>query len=272
MRTSRFVLALCTLLVVSVASARTPSFSETFDDETVTRTLPASFPADLGTVYVSAFEAGIELDPTCDGLSTHALVLNAPLGEQPFEVRFHHDHPAPGGDIHLEAIEQFTLKVGAERTDAYGLKLGFESQGGFQSLPVQFGPARDGDPDPQFGNLYVNGEITDIKYGNVFDSVCSGPDRFDAQVLVTFTMLGEDGQYFIEIQSNAPVPTRERFGPFEIPAAVLAEGYGACMAHGQSGSGRILLDGAECLVASPIEIPPINGETLTHRESVRRTR
>ena len=35
----------------------------------------------------------------------------------------------------------------------------------------------------------MDGVPTGVRFGNVMDSVCSGADRFDAQVLVTFDML-----------------------------------------------------------------------------------
>ena len=92
----------------------------------------------------------------------------------------------------------------------------------------------------------------------------------DAQVFVKFEMLGDDEIYFVTITSNAPIPQRKTFGPYDIPEPVLLEGYGACMILGPSGSGRMMADGATCLVSAPEELLPINTEIITHRDGSRR--
>jgi hypothetical protein len=258
------------LAISSLAAAKTPTFAELFDDNGRQNRLPISFPADIGTVFVSAESAVIDNDVTCDGLSTLAMYVDSPINAAPFEVRFLHDHDADLGDVLLDERETFTLKLGASEIDRYGARVGYESRGGFQFLPVQFGPASDavGEQD-RYGEIYVHGEPTGIRYMNVFDSVCSGSSRMDGQVLVSFDMLGDDLQYFITVTSFAPTPQREVFGPYDIPEAVIQEGYGACMVSGRSGSGRVLLDGATCLAAAPVELLPIADDESAHREATR---
>jgi len=256
-----------------VALADTPTFSELFEDQGRVQRVPVTFPADIGTVFVSADESSIDDDVSCDPLSNLALYVASDIDRPPFEVRFLHDEPDMGPDHHVGERETFTLKLGVEEVTRYGATVGYESAGGFRFTPIQFGPASHGLPDAdRFGEIYVQGEPTGLRYGNIFDSVCSGPNRMDAQVLVTFEMLGEDAQYFITIQSNAPVPQRATFGPYAIPDPVLDEGYGACMVFGRSGTGRVMADGATCLAASPHELLPINDDSSTHRQTARRTR
>jgi hypothetical protein len=268
-----FTLAAVALLVAGTAFAGTPTFSETFDDNARRNNLPVTFAADIGTVFVSAHEASIADDISCDSLSTRAMYVDSPLNTQPFEVRFLHDHPEyvdDSGNFLLDERETFTLKLGAEEVDRFGIEVGFSSVNGAQFKHVSFGPAVEGSNDAdRFGELYVMGEPTGIRYGNIFDSVCSGLNRMDGQVLVTYDLYGQDGIYYITLQSNAPTPMREMFGPYDIPEAVLTEGYGACMVTGRSGCGRALVDGAECLAASTHELQPIQDDRGTHRDSLR---
>ncbi len=269
----KFALAALALLVAGTALAGTPTFSETFDDNARRNNLPVTFAADIGTVFVSAHDAAIADDISCDSLSTRAMYVDSPVNTQPFEVRFLHDHPEyvdDSGNFLLDEREHFTLKLGAEEVDRFGMEVGFSSVQGAQFKVVSFGPAVEGALDAdQFGELYVHGQPTGIRYGNIFDSVCSGADRFDAKVLVSFDLYGQDGIYYITLTSNAPTPVREMFGPFDIPEAVMAEGYGACMVSGRSGSGRALVDGAECLASSTHELQPIQTDRGTHRDSLR---
>ena len=269
----KLVLAALALFAVGSVAAETPTFSELFEDQGRQMNVPVTFPADIGTVFVSAFDSSIERDVSCDSLSEWAMYVDSPLNTQPFEVRFLHDHPDyvdDSGNFLLDERETFTLKLGVEEVTRFGVEVGFTSVEGAQFKPVTFGPAAEGASQADlFGELYVNGEPTGMRYGNVFESVCSGAGRMDGQVLVTFDLYGLDGIYYITIQSNAPQPQRQMFGPFDIPEAVMNEGYGACMVSGRSGSGRALVDGATCLAASTHELQPIQTDQNTHRDALR---
>lgn len=269
----KLAFAALALFAVASVSAETPTFSELFEDQGRQRNVPVSFPADIGTVFVSAHDVAIDADVSCDSLSDWAMYVDSPLNTQPFEVRFLHDHPEyrdEAGNFLLGERETFTLKLGVEEVTRFGVEVGFTSVEGAQFKPVTFGPASDGASDADlFGEIYVQGEPTGLRYGNVFESVCSGANRMDGQVLVTFDLYGLDGIYYVTIQSNAPMPERRMFGPFDIPEAVMTQGYGACMVSGRSGTGRALVDGATCLAASTHELQPIQTDQNTHRDSLR---
>ena len=249
-----FVVGLAIAVIFFAASAlqaETPTFSELFEDQGTINRLPVTFPADIGTVFVSADDSNIGPDVSCDPLSDLAMYVDSQVNRPPFEIRFMHTHPDDPDTHEIGERETFKLKMGAEEVDRYGPTVGYESKHGFRFFVVQFGPAAEGSVDAdRFGELYIHGEPSGIRFGNIFDSVCSGPDRMDAQVFVKFEMLGDDGIYFVTLKSNAPYPQRETFGPFQIPDVVLEEGYGSCLILGPSGSGRIMADGATCLSSS----------------------
>lgn len=275
----RILLALAGTLVVTGALAGTPAFQHTFDQDSFPgNRVPQNFQAELGEIFVySPRPALLVDDPTCDTLSTKVLKTDLPLGGGDLRVLFVHQH----GEDHrpgtpLGEQEVMSLKVGQERTDVFGLKVGFESVGlnggpGFQVFPIQLGPALATDSDPQFGRIYLNGEPTALRYGNVFASVCSGPGSVNNQVNIALKLYGEDRLFFVEVTSFGPRPQRQTFGPFDLPAAFDA-GYGACHIYAPAGTGQVIVDGVECIAAALNEIDPINDGSLNHREPTRRQR
>ena len=275
----RILFSVATALLATAALAGTPAFQHTFDnDNWPGGRIPAQFQAELGQAYIfSSQPAMLVPDPTCDTLSTKILRADVPFGAGDFRALFVHqdgqDHH-PGSPIGEQEV--MSLKVGQVRTDVFGMKVGFESVGlnggpGFQVFPVQLGPALATDPDPQFGRIYINGEPTTLRYGNVLDSVCSGPDQVNYQVNVALKLYGQDRLFYVEVTSFGPTPQRKTFGPYDLPAA-FDNGYGACHVYAPSGTGRVYVDGVECIASSPHVIDPINSGDTNHREPARRTR
>jgi hypothetical protein len=273
-------LALAGLLLASTATAGTPAFNHTFDNDAFGGgRIPQHFQAELGEIYVlSSQTARLVADPTCDSLSTKVLMADLPtVGAGDMRVLFVHQH----GDQHfpgspLGEQEVMSLKVGQQRTDVFGLKIGFESVGlaggpGFQVFPVQLGPALATDADPQFGRVYVNGEPTSLRFGDVTQSVCEGLGTVNYQVNVALKLYGQDRIFYVEVTSFGPRPQRQTFGPFDLPDAFDA-GYGACHVYAPAGSGTVMVDGVECIASAPNEIDPINDGALNHRDSTRRSR
>lgn len=273
-------LALAACLVAGSAVAGTPAFQHTFDNDTFAGgRVPQYFQAELGEIYVLSQQAArLVDDPTCDSLSTKVLMADLPdMGSGDMRVLFVHQH---GEDVYpgspLGEQEVMTLKVGQQRTDVFGMKVGFESVGlnggpGFQVFPVQLGPALDTDPDPQFGRIYVNGAPTALRFGDVTRSACSGPGSVNYQVNVALKLYGQDRVFFVEVTSFGPTPQRQNFGPFDLPDA-FDNGYGACHVYAPAGSGTVMVDGVECVASSPNTIDPINDGSLNHRDPARRRR
>lgn len=275
----RVLFAAASSLLAACALAGTPAFQHTFDNDSFPGgRIPQHFLAELGDIYVySPRPASLVADPTCDSLSTKVLMTDLPVGQGDLRVLFVHQD---GADIHpgspLGEQEIMSLKVGQQRTDVYGIKVGFESVGvnggpGFQVFPVQLGPALATDADPQFGRIYLNGLPTDIRYGDVTQSVCSGPGSVNYQVNVALKLYGQDRLFFVEVTSFGPRPMRQTFGPFDLPDA-FDNGYGACHVYAPAGSGTVMVDGVECIANSPNTIDPINDGSLNHRDPTRRQR
>jgi hypothetical protein len=269
---SPIILAASAAALASVAVAGTPDFLENMDGRNFPgNRVPTQWSATLGSVYTFApAGASIQPDPTCDGLSTDVMVVDSTLSRGGFEVRFVHQEGAAGEELDVQEI--MALKVGQERTDVWGMKVGFASTDNLQELPVQLGPALPSDPDPQFGRVYVFGQPTPVRYGNVFASTCSGLIPQDNRVNVEFKFYGEDRIYYIVIQSFGPVPQAMRLGPFDIPEPIVRAGYGSCMTQAQAGIGRAMVDGVECIASAIPEIDPISDTNDTHRETIRRRR
>ena len=274
----RILLSLGFTLVAAAAIAGTPAFQHTFDtDNFPGNRIPGNFQASIGEAYVfSSSPAMVVDDPTCDSLSTKVLRADVPFNGGDFRVLFVHQDGAnhhPGSPIGEQEI--MALKVGQVRTDVFGLKVGFESVGlnggpGFQVFPIQLGPALPTDMDQASGRIYLNGDATDIRYGNVMNSVCSGPGAVNNQVNVAFKLYGQDRLFFVEVTSFGPTPARATWGPFDLPAP-FDNGYGACHIYAPAGTGTIIADGVECIGSSANSIDPINTLDSTHRDP-RRTR
>jgi hypothetical protein len=267
------------LLCASAALAGTPAFQHTFDNDNFPgNRVPQHFQAELGEIYVlSSTPTHIAPDPTCDSLSTQVLQADLPtLDSGDVRVLFVHQD---GDADHVHGIgeqEVMSLKVGQQRTDVFGIKVGFESVGvnggpGYQVFPVQLGPAVAGDTEPEYGRIYVNGEATTLRYGNVEDSVCSGAGQVNFQVNVALKLYGLDHIYYVEVTSFGPRPQRQTFGPFDLPPA-FDNGYGACHVYAPAGSGTVVVDGVECIANAPVTIDPINDGSRNHRIPVRRSR
>jgi hypothetical protein len=273
----RVLLTLSLVLVATTSLAGTPAFQHTFDDDNYPGgRIPQRFDATIGEAYVfTATPATLVDDPTCDVLSTKVLRADVPLGVGDFRVLFvhqdGHEHH-PGSAIAEQEI--MALKVGQVRTDVFGLKVGFESVGlaggpGFQVFPIQLGPALPTDVDQASGRVYLNGAPTDVRYGNVMSSVCSGPGMVNNQVNVAFKLYGEDRLFFVEVTSFGPRPMRQTYGPFDLPDA-FDNGYGACHIYAPAGTGTVIVDGVECIAQAPNSIDPINGTDRNHRDPIRR--
>ncbi len=277
MRRILFALATCTLATVALAG--TPAFQHTFDNDSFPGgRIPQTFQAELGQIYVfSPTPARLVPDPTCDSLSTQVLSADLPYGSGDLRVLFVHQH----GDEHypgspLGEQEVMSLKVGQQRTDVFGMKVGFESVGvnggpGFQVFPVQLGPALPTDTDRQYGRVYVNDQPTSLRFGDVTQSICSGPASVNNQVNVALKLYGQDRLFFVEVTSFGPVAQRQTFGPFALPSA-FDNGYGACHVYAPAGTGTVIVDGVECIASAPIEIDPINDGATNHRDTNRRSR
>ena len=270
-------LAVAGAFAATAAIAGTPAFQHTFDNDSYPGgRIPAHFQAEIGETYVfSSSPTMLVDDPMCDSLSTKVMRADVPFGAGDFRVLFVHQDGAdhhPGSPIAEQEV--MALKLGQVRTDVFGLKVGFESVGlnggpGFQVLPIQLGPALPGDANQSLGRVYLNDAPTDIRYGNVLDSVCSGLGSVNNQVNVAFKLYGEDRLFYVEVTSFGPTPQRRTFGPFDLPSA-FDNGYGACHVYAPAGTGTVFVDGPECIAASPNSIDPINDGGNTHRDPTRR--
>lgn len=273
----RILFCLAGVLAATAVIAGTPAFQHTFDNDSYPGgRIPAQFQAEIGQTYVfSSAPAMLVDDPTCDTLSTKVMKADVPFGGGDFRVLFVHQDGAnhhPGSAVGEQEV--MALKLGQVRTDVFGLKVGFESVGlnggpGFQVLPIQLGPALASDADQRFGRVYLNDTPTDIRYGNVLNSVCSGLSQVNNQVNVAFKLYGEDKLFFVEVTSFGPTPQRRTFGPFDLPPA-FDNGYGACHVYAPAGTGTVFVDGPECIASSPNSIDPINNGDSTHRDPARR--
>lgn len=259
------------VLIATSSFAGTPGFFESLDGRQFPgNRVPTSFDAQIGTAYVYApAGAVIAEDPTCDALSTDIMVLDSTVQRGGWDVRFVHQSGTVGQAIGTQ--ETMAIKVGAERTNVWGTQVGFSSTDGFELFPVQLGPALPTDADQTLGRIYVFGEASSLRYGNVFQSVCTGLDQVNYQVNVEFKIYGEDRQYFVVVQSFGPTPQQERFGPFDLPAQ-FETGYGACMIRCMAGAGRSIVDGVECISSAVTELDPIMDDNQASREPNRRRR
>lgn len=267
----RLTLSLGACALAASAFAGTPAFFESIDGRAWPgNRVPTQFPAQIGTAYVYAPSgARVIDDPTCDSLSSHVMEMTSTIDRGGWDVRFvHQDGPAGSA---IAEQEHMNIKVGQERTDVWGTQIGFASTDGFEVFPVQLGPAQAADADQSLGRVYVFGEPTDLRYGNVFQSACSGFTQVNNQVNVTFALYGLDRQYFVIVQSFGPTPQQLRMGPYALPAQ-FDTGYGCCMIRGMAGTGRSIVDGVECIGSSVLEIDPIESRNETSREPSRRRR
>lgn len=260
-----------TVLFSASALAATPGFFESIDGRSWPgNRVPTTFPAQIGTAYVYApAGASVIVDPTCDSLSTHVMQMESTLQRGGWDVRFVHQDGTTGTAIGEQ--EHMNIKVGMERTDVWGTQVGFASTDGFELFPVQLGPALPTDADQSLGRVYVFGEAVDVRYGNVFESRCTGYEQVNNQVNVTFSIYGLDRKYFVIVQSLGPTPQQVRMGPYDLPSQ-FETGYGACMIRSMAGTGRAIVDGVECISSAVMEIDPIEHENETSREPSRRTR
>ena len=267
----RLVPTLAACALATSALAGTPGFFESIDGRSWPgNRVPTTFDAQIGTAYVYApAGASVIEDPTCDTLSTHVLQMDSTVGRGGWDVRFVHQDGVIGAPIAEQEVMQ--IKVGMERTDAWGTQVGFASTDGFEVFPVQLGPALAADADQSLGRIYVFGAPTQLQYGNVFASQCGGVEQVNNQVNVVFSIYGLDRKYFVTVTSFGPVPAQVRMGPYDLPAQ-FQTGYGACMIRSMAGTGRAIVDGVECIAATLQEIDPIEHETLTSREPSRRRR
>lgn len=255
----------------TTALADTPAFFESVDGRTFPRNeVPTVWDAQLGTVY-SYIPAGGEVigDPTCDGLSTDVILAHTDPLIGGFEVNFTHQEE-PGGH-EIGELETMSLKLGQVNTDVWGAMAGFKSVTGFEVDVVQLGPAAPGSPNPELGEVYVFGQPTGLRFGNVMDSVCSGFDRMDNRVNVEFKLYGPNGVFFVVVQAFGSQPQQQTYGPFDLHES-FGEGYGACFIRAGAQTGDVVFDGVECISSSVIPIDPINDDNETARESGRRRR
>ena len=267
----RLGLALAATGLAASTLAGTPEFFESLDGRTFPGgRIPNSFSAQIGTAYVYAPSgASLIADPTCDVLSTDVMRLESTTSRGGWDVRFVHQAGTTGMPIGIQ--ETMALKLGQERTDVWGVQAGFSSTDGFEVFPIQLGPALASDADQSLGRVYLFGSATSLRYGNVFDSVCTGLAQVNNQVNVTFVIYGEDHVYFVNVQSFGPTPQQQRFGPFDLPAQ-FDTGYGACMIRSMAGTGVAIADGVECIAQAVEELDPINDDNRTSRDPSRRRR
>ena len=115
------------------------------------------YAVDIGWMETYTEDAWIITDPTCDNQSTMVLMLDGTT--RVGEVHGYHTGAEPPGMIY-----EFSVKIGAERTDIFGARFGSQSPiTGYQWYFVEFG----GD-----GTIWVMGKSTGIPYRNVFKSNC----------------------------------------------------------------------------------------------------
>jgi len=206
------------------------------------------YAVDIGWMQTYTEDAYFVSDPSCDPLSTLAIVVDGT--DRVGEIHGVHTGPEPPNKVY-----DFKVQIGAERTDIFGARFGSQSAStGYQFFFVEFG----GD-----GNMWIMGESTGIAYKNIFASDCQR--GIDNRVKVGWKMNLADNRLDVTIQTFGVGAVKKTFGPYSIPEPLLTEGWSRCIYQVPPNTGRYYFDGVKCASTSPPEFEPVPGRNRTRR-------